>query len=262
MKTISLGDIHGRDVWKFILFGSCYEYNTWRTAVEAGAPIDWDGDMPFLQHDKIIFVGDYVDSFDVSSAVILHNLKEIVDLKQKLGDRVVLLLGNHDVQYFVKGQMCSGHRPELQHDLEKLFLENADGFQLAYQYGDHLWTHAGVSSRWLSEMRSELFNPGFRFADLVRDDNPQTLADELNLAWQFQLPSLFNCDMDSGGYQMYAGPMWIRPKRLDANPLEGISQVVGHTTKSHIIKGVVGDVVHWYIDCLEFGDENALKLEL
>ena len=121
MKTISLGDIHGRDVWKSILFGSCYEYNTWRIAVEAGAPIDWDGNMPFLGYDKIIFVGDYVDSFDIPSSVILHNLREIIDLKQKLGDRMVLLLGNHDIQYFVKDQRCSGHRPELQYDLEQLF---------------------------------------------------------------------------------------------------------------------------------------------
>lgn len=262
MKTISLGDIHGRDVWKSILFGSCYEYNTWRIAVEAGAPIDWDGNMPFLGYDKIIFVGDYVDSFDIPSSVILHNLREIIDLKQKLGDRMVLLLGNHDIQYFVKDQRCSGHRPELQYDLEQLFNEHLDLFKMAYQHKDHLWTHAGVSQSWLGELKEELYSPEIRFAALVKDESPETVADELNLAWQFQLSILFNCDSDSGGYSTNGGPMWIRPRRLDADPLRGINQIVGHTTKRSIVQNQFDTVIHWYIDCLEFGDENALKLEL
>lgn len=262
MKTISLGDIHGRDVWKFILFGSCYEYTMWRTAVEEGAPVDWDDNMPFLGHDKIVFVGDYVDSFDVPSSVILYNLKEIIDLKQKLGDRVVLLLGNHDIQYFVKGKRCSGHRIELQHDLEQLFNEHLDLFQMAYQHKDHLWTHAGVSQSWLNELREELHDPEMRFAALVRDESTETVADELNLAWQFRLSSLFNCDRDSGGYSTNGGPMWIRPRRLDLDPLHGINQVVGHTTRRSIVESNVEGATHWYIDCLEFGDGNSLKLEL
>ena len=42
MKTIVIGDIHGRDVWKEIVFQE--------------------------QADRVIFIGDYFDSFDIGPA--------------------------------------------------------------------------------------------------------------------------------------------------------------------------------------------------
>ena len=86
MKVLTLGDIHGRDRWMFHTHGSPYEFNHWMTMVENGVPADdpefWK-EMPYIGYDKIIFVGDYVDSFDVSNVIILDNLKKILFFKTK-----------------------------------------------------------------------------------------------------------------------------------------------------------------------------------
>ena len=70
MKTISIGDIHGRDIWK---------------------------NVNPSKYDKIIFVGDYVDSFTISNTTILNNLLDIIEFKKSFKNKVILLLGNHDI---------------------------------------------------------------------------------------------------------------------------------------------------------------------
>lgn len=261
MKTLSIGDIHGQDTWKVILFGSANNYSIWRTAHVAGAPVDWDSDLPFLKYDQIIFIGDYVDSFTISSPEILENLREIIDLKKILEYRVVLLLGNHDVQYFVKGQCCSGYRAEMQHDLEQLFSINADLFQMAHSHGTWLWTHAGVSSRWLKELHKELYNPTMRFSKILKEERPTGIADEVNLAFKFRLKSIFYVDWDSGGPDSTAGPLWIRPSRLNRESIPGLNQVVGHTAKREIERFELEDHCHCFIDVLQH-QERALELTL
>ena len=75
MKLIALGDIHGRNIWKQIL---AKEDN----------------------FDKIVFIGDYFDSKDgISVLQEIENFKEILELKKKFKDKVVLLFGNHDFHY-------------------------------------------------------------------------------------------------------------------------------------------------------------------
>ena len=73
IKTIlSIGDTHGRGIALQIAKDNIHKV------------------------DKIVFIGDYVDSFDISPVIILHNLKEIIEFKKQYPDKVVLLLGNHD----------------------------------------------------------------------------------------------------------------------------------------------------------------------
>ena len=60
MKTIVLGDIHGRNVWKDIVFQE--------------------------EADRVIFIGDYFDSFDIGPADQMFNFKEIIEFKEKSGD--------------------------------------------------------------------------------------------------------------------------------------------------------------------------------
>lgn len=62
---------------------------------------------------------------------------------------VVLLLGNHDLHYFCD-EACVGTRfdMEIAADASKLFLGNIHLFQYAFQDGECLFTHAGVSQLW------------------------------------------------------------------------------------------------------------------
>ena len=129
MKTVSIGDLHGRDSWR---------------------KLKYKGARP----DKFIFMGDYCDSFYLSNEEILDNLAEIINFKKENPELVELLLGNHDVAYmFFPDYWCEGFRADAQPDLNRIFNENRKLFIVAYQHKNYLWTHAGVSNEWLSEFK-------------------------------------------------------------------------------------------------------------
>jgi predicted phosphodiesterase len=279
MKIMSIGDIHGRNTWKTVLFGSLMDYNSWRTEVDNGAKEAFEDTYPiFNEMDKIVFVGDYVDSFDVQNLEMKLNLEEIIHLKSEYPDKVVLLLGNHDIQYIVADQICSGYRPEMKFDFQELFTKNIDKFTFAYYHEREidgrlkrtLWTHAGVTHGWLRQLHATVKRDGFRFkADFEGDWNLR--PDEIiNKAWQYRLNILFNVDGDSGGYSEFAGPVWIRPRRLRWDALEGYDQVIGHTPHHKVTEydteptagrwPEVKDTI-FCVDCLEHGDGTVLIKE-
>jgi len=76
MKIITIGDLHGSPVWKNI-----------RTE-------NWD---------RMVFIGDYVDSSDYSAKEVKRNLEEIIVLKKSFPEKIILLWGNHDLAYFYGG---------------------------------------------------------------------------------------------------------------------------------------------------------------
>lgn len=255
MKTLSIGDIHGRDIWKSITHGSSYEFNQFMSNPNSGT-------YPFQQYDKIIFVGDYVDSFTIDNLTILSNLNDIILFKKMVPDKVVLLLGNHDIQYFVPNQTCSGYRGVMRNDLYSLFMDNISLFDMAFQHKNYLWTHAGVTEGWLNQLINILSSEMFRFKFYVDDTNPQTPSEWINLAWELREPTLFNVDTDSGGVSKWAGPLWVRPRILNNYAINGFNQIVGHTPQLSVKKTSVRKGNIFYIDCLEHGDENPLVLDI
>jgi hypothetical protein len=272
MRTLSIGDIHGRNDWTYFTHGSPQDFDRWAISIDNGAPANdglWAEEFDnYMDYDKIIFVGDYVDSFNVGNAEMKKNLEDIIFFKKTCPDKVVLLLGNHDIQYIVANEICSGYRPEMKHDFYKIFMDNIELFSFAYEGFDKdgktwLWTHAGVTSGWYKELRKELFDPNHRFAEIVKERNPQTIAEEINLAWELKMSVLYNVDAASGGHYLWAGPIWVRPHVLNIYPLDGVSQIVGHTPQARIWRNEVNDTVeHVYIDCLEHGGDNGDCFEL
>lgn len=110
-KILAIGDVHGREVLSRI------------------DPATFD---------KIVFIGDYADSHyeaDFSDFIILDNLKKIIEFKKKNPEKVILLLGNHDIHYMYHEEVdeCSGFRQTMLADLQSLFLENSALFDMAYQ---------------------------------------------------------------------------------------------------------------------------------
>src|SRR5665213_1183842 len=119
MKHVIISDLHGRDIWK---------------------------QVDFSRYDKAVFLGDYVDSFKRPDNVILENLEEIIRLKSTYPQKIVLLLGNHDVQYLhYPRYYCPGFRQSMQPALTSLFKEHRDLFQIAYQKQNFIFTHAGIT---------------------------------------------------------------------------------------------------------------------
>ena len=74
MKTLVLGDTHGTSFWKLI------------TNIE--------------KPDRVIFIGDYFDSFDIKLDEQLQNFLDIMEYKKSSGVDVICLIGNHDHHYF------------------------------------------------------------------------------------------------------------------------------------------------------------------
>lgn len=215
MRIIGVGDIHGRVTWRH-LAEKCM--------------------------DQVVFVGDYVDSRDkVEDEAILSNFEEIIKFKKENPELVTLLLGNHDIHYLYPfDYRYSGFRPTYEASLIKLFQDNQDLFQIAYQYKNHLFTHAGVSKSWYQRHLAALK----KYAGI-------TLGDTLNSIHQSEdWKILFEVGKARGGDYPHGGPVWADKSETQDDLPDGIHQVVGHSRVGDII--TLGDETSsiTYIDVL------------
>lgn len=172
-------------------------------------------------YDKIIFVGDYVDSFELNNITINGNLHDLISFKQQNMDLVVLLLGNHDIQYLFNNNRhrCSGYRSEIRFDLYDMFYKNKELFQMSYQIDNYLWTHAGVHTTWYNQ----------RFNEFRKQYGMEAISDQLNTAFELYEESLFDVGLSRGGWNKVGGPFWCDKDELKSKPLENYHQIVGHT---------------------------------
>lgn len=128
MKTLVIGDIHGRTQWKYI------------TANE--------------EYDRVVFLGDYFDSHEnVSHEEQLKNFEDILTFKSDTPDKVVLLYGNHDHSYYYS-ERCSGYNPEYADRISEIIKEadQLSYLQAVYIQDDIIMSHAGVSQYWLQNI--------------------------------------------------------------------------------------------------------------
>jgi hypothetical protein len=203
MRFITIGDLHGRRDW---------------------LKINPDN------YDKIIFVGDYMDSFDICGFDIFTNFTELLDFKKKYPDKVVLLLGNHDLYYWYGGAQahhCSGVKSELVFDIGDLMRINRSLFQVAYQYDNYIWTHAGIHLGWY-----RLFIKN----KIEADDSD--LADTLNRLFEYNYKPLFNVSPWRGGISKEGGMFWADKHETWDKPLPGYHQIIGHTPVDNIVTRV------------------------
>lgn len=139
MKTLVLGDIHGRTIWKDII------------AKE--------------RPDKVIFLGDYVSTHDgVPADVQISNLKEILIYKD-CHPNTIMLRGNHDMQHLgYSWAEASGYDPQVEKEMHKLKDEFLEKTQWIYIDGRTIFSHAGISKIWLQGQHLDL--------DTINDEPP------------------------------------------------------------------------------------------
>lgn len=230
-KILSIGDIHGRDIWQIALFGTKENYEYWRSNPSCDL-----SSFPISQYDKIVFIGDYVDSFDISPVEIKMNLENIIHLKLIFPDVIVLLWGNHDISYY-RNTRCTGFQPAMMWDYTQLFstkIGEQSIFQAAYQYNNWLWAHAGVTMGFYNNVLSALSNPKKnRFSFLYENTS---ISEKLNLMEQTSDPNINLVGYSRGGYSKVPGPYWADKGDLYNKPIFGLNQVVGHTHQD-VIKG-------------------------
>lgn len=229
MKTLVLGDIHGRVVWKEIL------------AAESDA-------------DRIIFLGDYVSThYWISARRQLANLDEILSYKEANPDKVTLLRGNHDVQHLgYKWGRCSGFDWSVAEGMPKERFLKLTQWVVVDDDAHNLYSHAGVSRVWMERAK----------AGDVHDINGMEPSELFGF-------SLVDYPADNYGTSPTQPPTWIRPDTLAENAVAGWNHIVGHTPMDNICsrKSVNGDTL-WFCDTLEnrqylvVEDDNFLPKQL
>ena len=137
-KVFIIPDVHGRKFWE-----------------EMKDHIDDD------TIDKFIFIGDYFDPYDDEAEYhsdddCLSSFLEIMSIKEGHPDKVITLLGNHDIHYLYKNEYCSRHNDEREAEFSAVIKDNINNLDLMYiddiecdNYDKVLFTHAGLTSGFL-----------------------------------------------------------------------------------------------------------------
>lgn len=231
MKTVFIGDIHGRSNWKLIVHQE--------------------------QPDRVVFVGDYFDTHDdISAALQIHNFKEIIDYKKSTTAEVIMLIGNHDHHYFpeIGYTGTSGYQDRSAVAISHELMQHRDMLQMAYRVPEPfiskggvdfiICSHAGISEKWLANQGW----PQHQYDDPV---------DFVNDVWKHR-PRAFEFTpsrvSDSSGDSSGQTPIWIRPSYLlkDCPDFKKeYIQIVGHTQQSKIdIEGKATGGRYYFIDTL------------
>ena len=215
IKILAVGDLHGKSCWQVI---------------------------DFSQYDKVVFMGDYVDSTSHSDEEILDNLSAVVAVKEQFPEKVVLLLGNHDIQYlYYPEYRCSGFRRSMQITLTELFNRHRHLFQIGYQTSNYLFSHAGLSRPWYDRFIT-LLNK-IPLGEMSPRSNLAALLNSLDQTWHRRL--LHEVGVIRGGSKEFGGVTWADKEELRNHPLEGYHQIVGHNPVP-------------YIEALSFNDDTSI----
>jgi hypothetical protein len=202
MKIIAIGDIHGRDFWRRFIHEPA---------------------------DQLVFVGDYFDPYDVhiSPEEEIRNFKAIVALKRERPDQIKLLIGNHDYHYLNGvGQQYSRYNELAAESFTRVLEDSIDVLQICYVYKDLVFNHAGLTKTWCG-------NNGIDLNNLEQSISLKFASDRKSFGFVRGIG-------DTDGSDVRQSPIWVRPRQLLVDKLDGFKQVVGHTKQpSHRIRSGV-----------------------
>jgi len=224
MKTVILGDTHGRPYWKQIVADE--------------------------QPDRVIFIGDYFDAYDdYTAAEQMDNFKQIIEYKKSGQSKVIMLVGNHDYHY-MRGitEYYTGYQYGARPAIEQLLEDNKHHLQMAYTFHNFIFSHAGISSDWLK----------------IHGCNDEAyLIRWVNDMWKYK-PNVFGfAGYDPYGDSVISSPIWIRPQSLQQANRDTLRnkviQVVGHTQQNKIDReGKSTGGRYYYIDALGTSGEYMI----
>jgi len=206
MKTVVIGDIHGRSLWKLIV----HQENP----------------------DRVIFIGDYFDSFDIKGEEQLNNFLDIIEYKKSSGKEVIMLIGNHDYHYFpeVGDNGTSGYQSMFSYQISPTIDANREHLQMAYQMDEFLFSHAGISSKFLD---SVFGIDGWKTETIVEQINELFKYKPLSFQFGMAVSIKKMSFLDPYGDNEEQSPIWIRPRslmRANRDTLRTkVIQIVGHT---------------------------------
>lgn len=142
-KLLIIPDVHGRAFWK--------------EATEKYAQ----------ECDKIIFLGDYVDSYQnegFTRKQAIRTLEEVIEYKLNNKNKTVLLLGNHCLHYLIKSfPRSSRYDSSNAYKIRELYCQHKHLFKLAHEESindkKYLFTHAGLMNSWIERNKDIIEEP-------------------------------------------------------------------------------------------------------
>ena len=195
---IVIPDIHGRTFWK-------------------------DSIKQSKKGEKIIFLGDYLDPYpfeNISVSDAIDNFLEIIKFKEENKDRVILLLGNHDIYYYKHLTGPSRYSYEYKDTIEKIFDEYHDFFQIAYETENTLFTHAGYLPKWASNVKTL-----FDIEVLPNAESINKLIDK---------EALMMISFERGGRYGYGSCIWADVSEHGYSKSIDKYQIFGHTLQLNL----------------------------
>ncbi|MGZ3840073.1 MAG: metallophosphoesterase [Flavisolibacter sp.] len=219
MKIIAIGDTHGRSYWKYIANHETF--------------------------DKLVFIGDYFDSFHISGLEQVQNFRDIITYKKAFPEKVILLLGNHDFHYLPVARKVnetySGFQERYASLIGHLLLEHMDVLVMCCHLENYLFPHAGITHTWVEQA-------GYK-------EGPIDVF--VNDLFTYKPQSFFFQGFDPYGDDLTQSPLWVRPRSLKADAFEKdtFRQVVGHTPMRKLS---TLDTRHLFIDTLDTSCEYLI----
>lgn len=229
-------DVHGREFWKQI---------TPKEETE--------------KYEKIIFLGDYLDPYGyegITKQAAIENFAEIIKFANEDTDKVVLLLGNHDLPYIFSlfDTKCRFDNYNAR-QISLMFQKNINLFKLAYEKEvngkRYLFSHAGLMKGWMEKYEKLL---------------PSSSVDDINnlLNTSDGIRSLCDISFIRGGYDSFGSIVWSdvyekTENESDCNIAPYDYQVFGHTQQAKL--PIITD--KWAcLDCrriFQLDDENKIS---
>ena len=214
MKYVFVGDLHGK-------------------IDSAKAALDRDG--------TIVFVGDYLDSFDRSLDDQIDTLLTVMNAIDS--GKAIGLFGNHELSYLVPHHRCSGYSFETQQEVNRL----------KERILKTLTTHVVINQEWF------ISHAGLHsYVDAaIHEENDNIQLMDTSTPWHW-------IGQSRGGSNLVGGIWWC-----DFNeefvPVPGLNQIFGHSARggeAGIRSTITEDSRNYCIDCLGHHPYTFLELDL
>lgn len=205
MNTLVVGDLHGKVAVAEAVLG-------------------------LVDANKIIFIGDYLDSYEGNVNDQIKLLDLVLDACEKYPGHVYALLGNHELSYLQPRYVCSGWKQSTQYAVD----ERTERMQkllvpVVQHEAGWLLTHAGVSKQWANQF------------SWPPEEAVQKCPED----------KLFQIGRARGGIANCGGPLWC-DYYDEFLPIPGLKQIFGHTARTESIAGIrTEDGENYCIDCLD-----------
>ena len=205
--------------------------------------------------DTVVILGDLLDEWRISAkdqTEAFQLFHHWVKARRGRGLNVVVLLGNHDLTYWMDQdsnefrlfrRTCPGFSPASWKDVHPLLHDLDARICYGFRNGNGermLATHAGVTQGWHDWWVKRMEELG--------EKSSGDLAEDLQKFFE-RHPGPFGCMVGTGrgglDPQMPPSPVWADRRELTHDPLAGVIQIVGH---SPVPKAMQDEHGNWYLD--------------